>query len=78
MLFDDTIAANIAFGAGRPVTDEEIMQAAEAAYLKPLIDSLPEGLQNPNRRGRIKALRRPKAACFHRPGSFEERSDSPA
>ena len=45
MLFDDTIAANIAFGAGRPVTDEEIMQAAEAAYLKPLIDSLPEGLQ---------------------------------
>ena len=45
MLFDDTIAANIAFGAGRPVTEEEIMQAAEAAYLKPLIDSLPEGLQ---------------------------------
>lgn len=45
MLFDDTIVANIAFGAGRPVTEEEIMQAAEAAYLKPLIDSLPEGLQ---------------------------------
>lgn len=45
MLFDDTIAANIAFGAGRPVTEAEIMKAAEAAYLKPLLDSLPEGLQ---------------------------------
>lgn len=45
MLFNGTIADNIAFGAGREVTEEEIMAAAEAAYLKPLIDSLPEGLQ---------------------------------
>ena len=30
MLFDDTIAANIAFGAGRPVTDEEIMHLLHA------------------------------------------------
>ena len=44
MLFDDTIAANISFGAGREVSEEEIMQAAEAAYLRPLIESLPEGL----------------------------------
>lgn len=44
MLFDDTIAANIAFGAGRPVTEEEIMKVAEAAYLKPLLDSLPDGI----------------------------------
>ncbi len=44
MLFDDTIAANIAFGAGREVSEEEIMKAAEAAYLLPLIQSLPEGI----------------------------------
>ena len=84
MLFDDTIAANIAFGAGRPVTDEEIMQAAEAAYLKPLIDSLPEGLQtrigeggsklSGGQRQRVSIAR----ALVRNPGSFEERSDSPA
>lgn len=44
MLFDDTIAANIAFGAGREVSEEEILKAAEAAYLLPLIQSLPEGI----------------------------------
>lgn len=44
MLFDDTIAANIAFGAGREVSEEEILKAAEAAYLLPLIQSLPDGI----------------------------------
>ena len=76
MLFDDTIVANIAFGAGRPVTEEEIMQAAEAAYLKPLIDSLPEGLQTRIGEGGSKTFRRPKTACLHRTRTPERCSDS--
>ncbi len=44
VLFDDTIAANIAYGAGENATEEQIIQAAKAAYLMPLIESLPEGL----------------------------------
>lgn len=44
ILFDDTIAANIAYGCNRHATREEIIAAAEAAYLMPFIESLPEGL----------------------------------
>ena len=44
MLFDDTIAANIAFGATRGANDAQIHAAAEAAFLMPWIDSLPQGL----------------------------------
>ena len=44
VLFDDTIAANIAYGAGKKATEAEIIKAAEAAYLMPLIESLPDGL----------------------------------
>ena len=44
MLFDDSIAANIAFGATRGASDAQIRAAAEAAFLMPWIDSLPEGL----------------------------------
>jgi len=43
VLFDDTIAANIAYGAGRGVEAARVRAAAEAAYLLPLIESLPEG-----------------------------------
>lgn len=43
VLFDDTIAANIAYGVRDKVTDEDIRKAAEAAYLLPFIESLPEG-----------------------------------
>jgi subfamily B ATP-binding cassette protein MsbA len=46
VLFDDTIAANIAFGATRGVTPERIRAAAEAAYLLPFIESLPEGFDS--------------------------------
>lgn len=45
VLFDDTIAANIAYGAGREATVAEIRTAAEAANLWPFIESLPDGLQ---------------------------------
>lgn len=44
MLFDDSIAANIAFGATRGATEARIRAAAEAAFLMPWIDSLPQGL----------------------------------
>jgi subfamily B ATP-binding cassette protein MsbA len=43
VLFDDTIAANIAYGAQRGASIERIRAAAEAAYLLPFIESLPNG-----------------------------------
>lgn len=43
ILFDDTIAANIAYGAGDDVDMDAVRAAADAAYLTPLIESLPEG-----------------------------------
>jgi subfamily B ATP-binding cassette protein MsbA len=43
VLFDDTIAANIAYGACRSATTGEVRAAAEAAFLLPLIESLPNG-----------------------------------
>ena len=43
VLFDDTIAANIAYGTFG-ATREQIEEAARAAYLMPFIESLPEGL----------------------------------
>ena len=46
VLFDDTIAANIAFG-DETATREQIEEAARAAYLMPFIESLPKGLDTP-------------------------------
>lgn len=46
VLFDDTIAANIAFGVEN-ATREAIEAAAKAAYLMPFIESLPKGLDTP-------------------------------
>lgn len=43
VLFDDTIAANIAYGGQRGAPLERIRAAAEAAYLLPFIESLPHG-----------------------------------
>jgi subfamily B ATP-binding cassette protein MsbA len=46
VLFDDTVAANIAYGD--PHLDRERMQAAvKAAHLSDVIDALPEGLDTP-------------------------------
>jgi ATP-binding cassette subfamily B protein len=42
-LFSRTIRDNIAFGAGRVVTDEEIIAAAKAAALHETITSFPDG-----------------------------------
>jgi subfamily B ATP-binding cassette protein MsbA len=43
VLFDDTIGANIAYGAQRDASLERIRAAADAAYLLPFIESLPQG-----------------------------------
>lgn len=45
VLFDDTIAANIAYGGQRGATIEQIRAAAEAAFLLPFIESLPNGFE---------------------------------
>ena len=43
VLFDDSITANIAYGAQRGASPERVRAAAEAAYLLPFIESLPRG-----------------------------------
>jgi subfamily B ATP-binding cassette protein MsbA len=47
VLFDDTIAANIAYGAQRDATRAQLRAVAEAAYLLPFIESLPQGFDTP-------------------------------
>jgi ATP-binding cassette, subfamily B, bacterial MsbA len=47
VLFDDSIAANIAYGAARGASMEAIRAAAGAAYLLPFIESLPQGFGTP-------------------------------
>jgi ATP-binding cassette, subfamily B, bacterial len=42
-LFSRTIRENISFGVGRPVTDEEIFAAAQAAAVHEVILSFPKG-----------------------------------
>ena len=44
VLFNDTLAANIAYGAYRQVDKSEIGKAAENAYAMEFISALPEGL----------------------------------
>jgi len=44
MLFNDTIANNVAYGAARGAPIEEVRRALDAAYLTPFIDSLPHGV----------------------------------
>jgi ATP-binding cassette, subfamily B, bacterial MsbA len=45
MLFNDTIAANIAYGDKRDAPGESIVAAVRAAHLQDFVGSLPEGLQ---------------------------------
>ena len=47
VLFDDTIAANIAYGAQRIAPMERVREAADAAYLLSFIESLPQGFDTP-------------------------------
>jgi len=45
VLFDDTIAANIAYGAKSGASEAEIIAAARAAHAWEFIEQLPQGLQ---------------------------------
>lgn len=45
VLFNDTIAANIAYGAMRGASTQAIVAAAKAAHALEFIESMPEGLQ---------------------------------
>jgi subfamily B ATP-binding cassette protein MsbA len=47
ILFDDTIAGNIAYGALSSASREEIERAAEAAYISDFAAELPQGLDTP-------------------------------
>jgi subfamily B ATP-binding cassette protein MsbA len=44
VLFNDTVAANIAYGRADSVAESEIRRAAEAAHAMEFIDALPRGL----------------------------------
>ncbi len=44
VLFNDSLRANIAYGARRDASDDEIRQAAEAAHAWEFIQKLPQGL----------------------------------
>ncbi len=44
LLFDDTIANNIAYGASGPVDRERLVQAARAAHVLEFAERLPQGL----------------------------------
>jgi subfamily B ATP-binding cassette protein MsbA len=46
-LFNDTIAANIAYGDMRCATEVRIMSAAYAAHVSEFVREMPEGLQTP-------------------------------
>ena len=45
VLFDDTIANNIRYGAVGDVTDEQLIQAARDAHAMEFIETLPEGFE---------------------------------
>jgi subfamily B ATP-binding cassette protein MsbA len=47
VLFNDTVAANIAYGAMRNAPEADIRAAATAAHAMEFIDELPHGLQTP-------------------------------
>jgi subfamily B ATP-binding cassette protein MsbA len=47
VLFDDTVAANIAYGAAGSAAEADIVRAAEAAHAMDFIRALPQGLQTP-------------------------------
>ncbi len=46
VLFNDTIFNNIAYGALRNATEQQVIQAAKAAHAWDFIEQLPQGLQN--------------------------------
>lgn len=47
VLFDDTLAANIAYGSMSQCSEDEILAAAKAAHAIEFINTFPEGMQTP-------------------------------
>ena len=45
VLFNDTVAANIAYGAGQPVSEAKLLEAAASAYALEFIQELPQGMR---------------------------------
>lgn len=45
ILFNDTIRNNLAYGQLKARSDDELMRAAEAAYILDFVDELPDGLE---------------------------------
>ena len=74
-LFNDTVAANIAYGGKAGASEDEIVAAAKGAHAWEFIQALPDGLQHAGRRERHQALRRPAPAAGHRAHAAQERAD---
>ena len=47
VLFDDTIAVNVGYGALGQASDEQVMEALKAANLLDFVNSLPKGIHTP-------------------------------
>src|SRR6185295_2933025 len=45
VLFNDTVTANIAYGAMRETSEADVIAAAEAAHAMEFIRAMPQGLQ---------------------------------
>ena len=75
VLFNDTIAANIAYGAMADASVEAIERAADAANALEFIRAQPRGLRDRRRRARHPALRRAEAAHRDRARHPQGRAD---
>ena len=75
VLFNDTIAANIAYGTMAGASREAIERAAAAANALEFIGQQPAGLRDGGRRARRAPVRRPAPAHRHRPRDPQGRAD---
>ena len=74
VLFDETIASNIAYGAPAAST-EDIEAAARAAHAHEFIAALPNRVRHPDRRARPEAVGRAAAAAGDRARAAQELAD---
>ncbi len=79
-LFDDTVAANISYGAKGQLgaSPADIASAARHAAADDFITRLPRGYETPRRRRRRPAFGRPTPAHRDRPRLPQGRADSPS
>jgi subfamily B ATP-binding cassette protein MsbA len=74
-LFDDTVAANIAYGGKCDAGRHEIEAAARAANAFEFIERMAQGFRHDHRRKRRTAFRRPAPAHRHRTRHTQGRTD---